>query len=758
MSNNELNQAPEKLDESLGKKFLGILLFLWEKIRDLLGFRKHNKYVSRHLNDANIRTSIYMCAVIIIIEVWMIIRSGRKYVGPAISKLGFFNALFTYTSLFFLFIIAALAMMLFAIFYLSKKNTKVSKIVPLVFSGLLLSYSFFIFKEAEAFTNWNKGLYYRISYEGVIAFYLFAFLLGLAILGHTLFKIKYDKDNYALSIVITVMFALMCLAFGVKVGYTDFFSRFNLETGLPKETKAGTGIYEIKSMLCFLTMVVYVGCLLIWKPYISIAMLTSIFMAFYGLLDADPKNRLFADGEKVNYITFLISLCIITLSIYQQRFREAKKSEDLRRVAIYDEVTEIHNHYYFEHKAREILQAPNVSLEDYIYLFVNIENFKVFNDQRGFSEGNIFLKSFAKEMERIFTGDVVTRQADDHFGILAKASTAKDRVDELNKVLNSGEYDVYLELKVGAFVPQDRNEDPRRALDKARYASGLIRHKFGVAYNVYDDAIHTRYQKRQYIVNHIDQAVSEGWIKAYYQPVVWSDSKELCGCEALARWIDPNYGMLSPGDFIPVLEEHRLIHKLDKAIFEIVCKDMRKAIDEKRPFVPVSLNFSRLDFELMDAVTVLDELASKYDIPRDFIHVEVTESALSDNLTLLKESLDRFHDNGFAIWLDDFGSGYSSLNVLKDYKFDVLKIDMKFLSAFETNPKSKDIIQSVVDLASKVGMKTLTEGVETEEQAKFLNKIGCGRLQGYLFGRPLPLNEIDEGIEKGKYKVSDHLL
>ena len=373
-------------------------------------------------------------------------------------------------------------------------------------------------------------------------------------------------------------------------------------------------------------------------------------------------------------------------------------------------------------------------------------------------EGNVFLKSFAVSMEKIFDGDIVTRQADDHFGIIAKSSTVKQRVDELNKVLNSGAYDVYLELKVGAYVETSRHEEPRRALDKARYASGLIRHKFGICYNVYDEAIDTRYHKRQYIVNHIDMAVSEGWIHPYYQPVVWSNTEELCGCEALARWIDPKYGMLSPADFIPVLEEHRLIHKLDAAIFETVCRDLRDALKENQPCVPVSLNFSRLDFELMDAVKVLDDLVVKYKIPKEYIHIEVTESALNDNMNLLRESMDRFHDLGYAIWLDDFGSGYSSLNVLKDYKFDVLKIDMKFLSTFETNPKSKDIIKSVVDLADKVGMKTLTEGVETEAQANFLNTIGCGRLQGYLFGRPLPLNDIKKAISDGKYKVSDSIL
>lgn len=736
---------------------MSLWLKFWNQFKSVLGFRKNSKYVARHLNDANIRTSIYMCFVVIIIEIWMIIRSTNKYVIPKVSEGAFwFDALFAYTSLFWLFLFTSTTMMVFSIFFLNGKENKVSFILPLVCSGILIFYTFFIFKEAQSFTHWDKGLGARISYEGVIAIYIFAFLLGITILVHTLLMKKYKQKNYAISIVAVVFFALMCLAFGVKVGYTDFFSRFDTHTGLPRPNSSGE--YEIKSILCFLTMVIFVGCLLIWKPYISIAMLTTIFMTFYFVVSNNSQDRLFPDGEKVNYITFLIALSIVAVSIYEQRVNEARKSEELRNIAIYDELTGIHNLYYLENEAKKILEDEDVDLSLYKFLFINIENFRTFNDQKGFKEGNVFLKNFALNVKEVFEGDLVARQADDHFVVLAKGNTLAEKLEKIKMALKNDSEGIFLELKVGAYVPTRRKEEVRRALDKARYASGLIRHQYGVNYSEYDEAIDTKYHKRQYIVNHIDQAVENGWIRPYYQPVVWSDTKELCGCEALARWIDPKYGFLSPGDFIPILEEHRLIHKLDKAIMEIVCRDIRFAIDNNKPFVPVSLNFSRLDFELMDAVNVLNELVEKYNVPKEYIHVEVTESALTDNMNMLRNAMDNFHNLGYAIWLDDFGSGYSSLNVLKDYKFDVLKIDMKFLSAFETNPKSKDIITSVVELANKIGMKTLTEGVETKDEAEFLNTIGCGRLQGYLFGKPLPLADLDSSIKDGKYIVSKNVL
>ena len=155
----------------------------------------------------------------------------------------------------------------------------------------------------------------------------------------------------------------------------------------------------------------------------------------------------------------------------------------------------------------------------------------------------------------------------------------------------------------------------------------------------------------------------------------------------------------------------------------------------------------------MDTVTVLEELVEKYNVHKHDIHVEITESALTDNMGTLQQSIQKLKDDGFSIWLDDFGSGYSSLNVLKDYSFDVLKIDMKFLSSFDSNEKSKVILNMIIDLASSLGMYSLTEGVETEEEAEFLARVGCGRLQGYYFGKPMPLEDIIEKIHNGTYVI-----
>ena len=296
-------------------------------------------------------------------------------------------------------------------------------------------------------------------------------------------------------------------------------------------------------------------------------------------------------------------------------------------------------------------------------------------------------------------------------------------------------------------------------MEKARYAYSELKHRAtGKRILYYDEKMHDDYLMVQYIVTHIDEAIKKGYLKAYYQPVVWSKGRSLCGAEALARWIDPKYGFLSPGKFVPALESAQLIYKLDKEILRLVCQDIRYNLDNGLPVLPVSINFSRADFGLIDIVEVVCNTTDEYQIPHELLHVEITESALTDEEDLLKNTIIRLHENGFATWLDDFGSGYSSFNVLKDYEFDVLKLDMKFLTGFDGNMKSRALIKSVISMATQIGMKTLCEGVETMEQAAFLEEAMCGRLQGYLYGKPLSYQDIMERIKNGEFELSDDII
>lgn len=255
-----------------------------------------------------------------------------------------------------------------------------------------------------------------------------------------------------------------------------------------------------------------------------------------------------------------------------------------------------------------------------------------------------------------------------------------------------------------------------------------------------------------FIAANFEDALARGHIQPYYQPVIRTISRQLCSFEALARWVDPVRGILPPDRFIPVLEKRQLIHRLDACIIRQVCATIRERMEAGEVPIPVSVNLSRLDFTLCDIFTVVDDIVTQYQIPHDFLYIEVTESVMAEQEGRMHDIVERFHAAGYQVWMDDFGSAYSSLNVLKDYEFDEIKLDMRFLSSF--NQRSRRILTAVIQMAKEIDIHTLAEGVETQEQLRYLRNIGCEKVQGFYFGKPMPwadalahLKDIDISIE-----------
>lgn len=712
----------------------------------LFGFEKLSKYEKGYLHDSNIRSNIYMGVIVVCLEIWMILRQTFSKIIPKYQAgEDLFGLIIKYTTKYWLFLLVGLGLMLFCLFYQRRNKLTKGRFIALVSTGTACILYTAVLK-LEAFTKESESITPVMAFimnAMLVSIYVLLFVIGVSIVTYALMKYLRNTNIVFLEHLAIIGFTLICLAFGVYVSYSDFWGG--------------------KEIICFLTMVLYVGCLLIYRPYISILILGASFYLFHRVLLTFQSGLSFASqevvitgvtysmtsGDTVNYITFFVSLTTICFAIYHGRLNEARKSKDLEKTARTDALTGMYNYSHFSELAKARLQNNVGHTNDTVFLFLDIHNFKAFNDQRGFEEGDRFLSTIGRSISDIFRGSLCARQADDHFVVLTISDGIEEKLHRLNRLVHDYDAEILLGINCGAYRVYNPNEDPRMAIDRARYASHLIKNRFETIYSEYDNAMSEEYHKRSYVVNNIDNAVENGWIVPFYQPVVWSDSKELCGCEALARWKDPVYGQLFPNEFIPVLEEYRLIHKLDKAIFEAVCKDIRGALDAGKPVVPVSLNFSRLDFELMDAIQELENLVVKYNIPREMIHVEVTESALTDNLSNLNAAINRIKELGYSLWLDDFGSGYSSLNVLKDYQFDVVKIDMRFLSNLDTSEKAKTLLECIVQMADRINMLTLTEGVETAAQADFLHSIGCTRLQGYLFGRPVPKDEFYNRIENG---------
>jgi len=259
----------------------------------------------------------------------------------------------------------------------------------------------------------------------------------------------------------------------------------------------------------------------------------------------------------------------------------------------------------------------------------------------------------------------------------------------------------------------------------------------------------------KYVQEHIQEAIDKNWIIAYFQPVTRSLTGEVSCYEALARWDDPIYGFLTPDIFIPPLEKSGDIYLLDMAILEIICKNYRERQEKSLDSVPVSFNLSRVDLGLGDIHERINAICDKYNVPHKMIHVEITESTSLEKEDALEEHIQWFHRDGFEVWMDDFGNGFSTFNTLQTHSFDVIKLDMMFLRNF--NRRAELILTSIIKMAKSLGIGTVCEGVEFLEHAQFLKEIGCERMQGWYYGRPQPIDFLKDlsQDEEHRFEISD---
>lgn len=567
--------------------------------------------------------------------------------------------------------------------------------------------------------------------------YLLLFCSALALFIYSVRHIKKISTNRKLWEVLKYIFSIISIVFGIYISYMDY--------------KKG------EQFVTLMTMTIFVFCFVVWRPIYSMLLMGATYGIFFFVCDHFLPATY---ATKINLSIVFISILMSAINAYRQKFTEAQKDEKLEhaqsillKLSISDEVTGIANMHYFRSQALELMHDKSVDIATLIFLFLDVENFKILNEKYGFWEGNAFLKNFADMTEKVFKDSIVAHFSNDNFVVLTKNEAVQERLQTIRRNLLGMNYDTKLGLKVGAYKPENRECLPLIACDHARYACYSIKKHYNHDYCEYDSSMAANFQKKQYIINNIDEAIKAGHIKVYYQPVVNAANGKLCGLEALARWDDPQYGFLSPADFIQTLEEYYQIYKLDMYVVEKVCRNFVYAKEQGLALIPVSLNFSKLDFNLINLAEEVEECLKKYGVDKKLIHIEVTESTLSGDDERLKEMLKKFRTNGYALWLDDFGAGYSGLNVLKEYDFDMMKIDMKFLHGFSGNVKARQILKNIISMAKELGMSTLTEGVETEEAYQFLKENGCEQIQGYLFGRPMPDHELYEKVKAGLFQL-----
>ena len=405
------------------------------------------------------------------------------------------------------------------------------------------------------------------------------------------------------------------------------------------------------------------------------------------------------------------------------------------------QVTGLLNMMQFMRHASVHLQDPMT--EPLTFIYFDVENFKSFNQRYSFQQGNRFLRYMADLLRESFTGDLIARFNDDHFVVATVIENPGGQIQFIHDRIHVYDPQLPMEVKAGIYRPSEDVMDIALIIDRAKIACNSIKSTYDLVWAIFDPAMEDELNFRNHIIRSFQEARDAGYIEVFYQPEIRTMTREICGFEALARWRDPVYGMISPGVFVPVLEDAHLSPQLDLYIIELVCRHIVRMRSDMPDWnlLRVSVNLSRADFRLMDMVQAVEDVRLRYDVPRQMLNIEVTEGALNHDEAFLQGEIARFRTAGYEVWMDDFGSGYSSLNNLKDYVFDVLKIDMNFLRSFETNPKAAIVIRAIVNTAKELGMHTLAEGVETEEQFAFLREIGCEKVQGYLFSPPVPFDE-----------------
>ena len=455
------------------------------------------------------------------------------------------------------------------------------------------------------------------------------------------------------------------------------------------------------------------------------------------------------DGEKFFYV-YIVD---VDKDEYYNRSRNSYAETQIFSMnQDQDRLTGLLNMAKFYEKVQEIISDPEKRSGRITFVHFDISNFKMFNDNYGFARGDDLLCRMAYTIRSTFKDGLSARFSNDHFVVFTRDEDVKARVEHVHATMMGIIEGNRVEIKAGIYELEDSCKEVGIACDHARLACNTVKKRYDMIYAVYDVDLYRRLQLQQYVLDKVDEAVEKGYIEVFYQPVMRVETMEICGYEALARWIDPTQGFLSPADFIVTLEEFHQIHKVDLFIIKKVCEDMRTLINMGEPVVPVSVNLSRLDFELCNVFELTERYLHQNNIPRELLDIEITESALTGDSDFLKQEIERFRNAGYQIWIDDFGSGYSSLNSIMDYEFDVLKLDLEFLRTYDRNPKAGQLIKHIVSWSKELGASPLQEGVETKEHLDFLKEIGCVRAQGYYFAKPMRIEESRDYTKNRGYK------
>lgn len=462
-------------------------------------------------------------------------------------------------------------------------------------------------------------------------------------------------------------------------------------------------------------------------------------------LTLDLKMKFSPDGEFMTchfYAVFLLDAeGKITAAHFNIRPLSVREKFDRQVLGVFtsDKAPQL-----FTKRCKDMLDRH--SNDKVAFIQLDVERFKIINERYGVEVGDELLAFINDGLSLICDDDTpFCRLTADVFMVVKKFDREEDILDFIHYIesMLTGYKGMEYRLIFGVAIAEDRTLHTRRHGDNAAIARQQIHGNALNNIGWFNGKMRSDLSRMQSIEDDMHKALLNNEFVMYLQPKHSISTGRIIGAEALARWVHPEKGIISPADFIPVFEKNGFILKLDQFIWESACKEIRRLIDEGREAVPISVNISREYIHSFDCVGYITGLVKKYDIPIKLLELEITETA--DNVGV-EEIVTGLKKAGFTMLMDDFGSGYSSLNMLKTTPFDVLKIDREFLSEFMDSDRGRKIIEHTISMSQDIGLDIIAEGVETKEQAQFLEQCGCDAAQGFYYSKPVCVKDFEERL------------
>ncbi len=433
--------------------------------------------------------------------------------------------------------------------------------------------------------------------------------------------------------------------------------------------------------------------------------------------------------------------------LIQDRTDEINRLRIKQYQATHDRLTGLYNkEYFYEQSEKYIVEHPD---EELLIICTDIKDFKMINDFFGSEVGDLVLKNYAKRLQQKADRILLYgRLANDNFSVLMRKDEFDEAIFDISiQEAFAGAIDKEMAFAlvtyVGVYEVVEREILVSVMCGRARMAVSTIKGNQHRRVAYYDNELRENIVREQELIADFKQAIEQEQLQIYLHPQMNAEGKML-GAEGLVRWVHPTKGMIMPSEFIPVFEKNGLIIDVDRHVWELACRQLRRWKDAGRTDVYISVNLSSRDFYFLNIYQVFTDLVKKYEISPKNLKLEITETAVMMDFERQLELIHKLREFGFVVEMDDFGSGYSSLNMLKDIHVDVLKLDMAFLQKNQDTDRGKKILQMVIGLSRQLGIPVISEGVETIEQVSFLSEMGCEIFQGFYFARPMAVEQFEK--------------